>query len=198
MARVGKKLSVEHCQRLSEAHKGQQQSEASRLALEVARRHPCSEETKRKISASLQGHEVSAEARRKQSERVKGQPAWNRGKTGVYSEETRLKMRVAKLGTVSPRRGFRSSPKHVLDRSALKRWAYQVFVRDDFTCQICCRRDIKPLNADHILPKYERPDLSYSIDNGRTLCAPCHRKTDTYGRSGRRRAVFQLPLPLVI
>ena len=52
--------------------------------------------------------------------------------------------------------------------------------RDDFTCQLCGKRG-GTMNADHIKPFAYFPELRTSIENGRTLCEPCHRKTDTFG-----------------
>ena len=67
----------------------------------------------------------------------------------------------------------------------MRRWEYivwrtAVFVRDDYTCQICGKRGIE-LQADHIKPWSTHPELRYAIDNGRTLCVSCHRTTDTWG-----------------
>lgn len=33
------------------------------------------------------------------------------------------------------------------------------------------------IEADHIKPWAYYPDLRYELDNGRTLCLKCHRKT---------------------
>jgi len=59
-------------------------------------------------------------------------------------------------------------------------WRSEVFKRDHYTCQLCgCSGG--QLNADHIKPWSKFPELRYELSNGRTLCVPCHRTTDTYG-----------------
>lgn len=60
-----------------------------------------------------------------------------------------------------------------------KLWREAVFQRDNFTCQECTYRG-GDLHADHIKPFALFPELRLAIDNGRTLCVPCHRKTPTY------------------
>ena len=61
-----------------------------------------------------------------------------------------------------------------------KIWRTSVFDRDDYTCQICEEKGVT-LNADHIKPFSLFPDLRFELSNGRTLCVPCHRNTETYG-----------------
>jgi 5-methylcytosine-specific restriction endonuclease McrA len=64
--------------------------------------------------------------------------------------------------------------------SAYAAWRTQVFERDDFTCQICSQRGGK-LHADHIKRFSDYPELRLDVSNGRTLCAPCHLATPTFG-----------------
>lgn len=75
-----------------------------------------------------------------------------------------------------------------LRRSAEYRlWRTAVFVRDDYTCQFCRQRG-GYLEADHIKTFAHHPDLRFNVDNGRTLCQGCHRKTPTFGGRSRRLA----------
>lgn len=59
-------------------------------------------------------------------------------------------------------------------------WRKQVFERDNYTCQFCGIRGGK-LNADHIIPYAADKTKALDLNNGRTLCIPCHKKTDTWG-----------------
>lgn len=79
LVRKGRKLSAEHCKKLSEAHKGRIISEETREKLRTNCRHLHSAETLKKLSASH-----------------KGQPAWNKGK--AWPDETRQKISAAKKG----------------------------------------------------------------------------------------------------
>ena len=66
-------------------------------------------------------------------------------------------------------------------RYELTKWTKAVFERDDYTCQICRERGGR-LQADHIKPYALFPELRWVLDNGRTLCVECHKKTPTYAR----------------
>ena len=81
-------------------------------------------------------------------------------------------------------------PRYIKDRNQVKskrpkyensQWTRAIFERDDFTCQACNQRGGK-LQADHIKPYCLcSEEEKWSLNNGRTLCISCHKKTDTYG-----------------
>ena len=116
------------------------------------------------------------------------------------SEATRLKMSISsklvgkgwkkgrkrrsRFGSENSNwKGGKSNYRQAISNSPeYKRWRTSVYQRDNYTCVFCKRKGVR-LNADHIKPFLYFPDLRLSIDNGRTLCVECHRKTDTYGRN---------------
>lgn len=58
-------------------------------------------------------------------------------------------------------------------RSEYKKWRRRVFERDNFTCVIC-KEVGGELNAHHIKPYVDYPELRYDVNNGITLCEDCH------------------------
>jgi 5-methylcytosine-specific restriction endonuclease McrA len=55
-----------------------------------------------------------------------------------------------------------------------QRWAAQVFLQDDVTCQQCGISGVK-MHAHHVLPWKEFPEHRADVWNGVTLCVKCHR-----------------------
>lgn len=84
-------------------------------------------------------------------------------------------------------RGLSTENEKLRQSPRYKEWRTRVFERDNYTCQECKTRG-GFLNADHIKPFAFFPDLRFDVDNGRTLCAPCHRQTDTFGFRAWRNA----------
>lgn len=68
---------------------------------------------------------------------------------------------------------------------AHKNWRNAVLERDNYACVLCGSKE-GWLQADHIKPWAFFPELRIDIDNGRTLCVPCHKATDTYGAKARK------------
>jgi len=96
--------------------------------------------------------------RKNLSEKLRGEKShlW---KGGITSENQRLRMSLE-----------------------MKLWRRAVFERDNYTCIWCGDSRGGNLQADHIKPFAYFPELRFAIDNGRTLCVPCHKSTSTYGR----------------
>lgn len=73
----------------------------------------------------------------------------------------------------------------IIGKGIYKDWRKAVLERDAYMCQFC--GSMEQLEADHIKPWATHPELRYDVANGRTLCRPCHQKTDTYGGRGLKR-----------
>jgi len=84
-----------------------------------------------------------------------------------------------------------------------KNWQREILARDNFTCQDCKDKRGGNLEVHHIkdfsnlLKKYHIKTLKQALNckelwdpnNGKTLCVPCHKKTDTYANNLRYATV---------
>jgi hypothetical protein len=102
------------------------------------------------------------------------------GKGHKVLESTRKKISLSTKGDKSHRwKGGLTPINNTIRHSVEYRlWREAVFKRDNYTCVWCGYKG--ELNADHIKPFAYYPELRFAIDNGRTLCVPCHKTTDTY------------------
>jgi len=99
-----------------------------------------------------------------------------------HTEETKKKMSEKFKGEKCYRWKGGITPINRSIRNSLeyRLWRTAVFERDNFTCVWCGDSRGGNLEADHIKPFAQYPELRFAIDNGRTLCKECHKKTDTY------------------
>jgi len=178
---LGKKHSKETKKKMSEKRKMRGMSENEIKNLIKRNKQPWTDERRKRLSESLKkswtderkkkqsvmtkkihtGRKRTEQQRKEQSERMRGSSSsfWRGGITEIH-------------------RKIRASLEYRL-------WRKSVFERDNYTCIWCGIRNSKGvsvvLNADHIKPFCDYPELRFSIDNGRTLCRNCHLKTSTFG-----------------
>lgn len=129
-----------------------------------------------------------------------GESSWNTGtsnsgmKDKSHSMETKDKMRESHLGELSAswKGGLTGINNRIRRSQKYSDWRKAVFERDDYRCRHCGDRSEAGnrvrLEADHIKPFATYTELRFDISNGRTLCAPCHRRTPTWGASTGKQA----------
>lgn len=105
---------------------------------------------------------------------------WNKPRSEAVKKKvsnTRITLKIA-VGAKNPnwRGGKSRGRKAEMATTRYKEWRKAVFKRDDYKCQMCPKRG-GYLQADHIKPWAYFPELRYDVNNGRTLCLSCHRKT---------------------
>lgn len=102
----------------------------------------------------------------------KGLVPWNKGLKGYKAGETHYNWK----GGITP------ANKKIRTSTEYAEWREKVFARDGYLCVFGGKDHGNKLEADHIKPFANHPELRLDIDNGRTLCRDCHRKTPTWGR----------------
>ena len=129
-----------------------------------------------------------------------GESSWNTGTSNSgmngksHSRETKDKMRESQIGELSASwKGGLTEINYRIRRSQqYADWRKSVFEAGKYTCQHCGAKSVAGkrvrLEADHIKPFAAFPELRFEVSNGRTLCAPCHRKTDTWGVTTGKQA----------
>jgi 5-methylcytosine-specific restriction endonuclease McrA len=130
----------------------------------------------------MKGKKLSEETKKKISLSNKGGNKTTFRKGSQVGKETRFKVgdiRIVGKNNNFWRGGITPLSAKIRNSFEYKLWRKAVFERDNYTC-IWCGQFGGKLHADHIKPFSLYPELRFSIDNGRTLCIDCHKKTDTY------------------
>ncbi len=128
-----------------------------------------SKEAKLKIGVASRGRRAMLGKRHSLKSRLKMSLTKRAKGTAVSGKDHH----AFKDGKYSQREGIRKSRQYI-------RWRYDVFSRDEFTCQRCGDDTGGNLNAHHKKPFAKYPKLRFAIDNGITLCVDCHRE-EHYG-----------------
>lgn len=189
--------------------KNRKTTEEARINMSNAKKgsnHPLfgkkhSEETRKKISEAHKGFKYSIKTHKLWSEQRKGENNSNFGKH--HSEETRKKISEKASGRKNPlnageknffwKGGITPINKQIRNSLEYKLWREAVFKRDNYQCIFGGKEHGSKLNADHIKSFSDFPELRFAIDNGRTLCVDCHKKTDNYGFKGNKTMLIESP-----
>ena len=127
------------------------------------------------------GIKLSTEHIKKLRSSHKGYTPWNKGKPAYWAKG---KLNVNwKDGVTSKNEQLRKSIEY-------KRWRQEIFERDNYTCQSCGKRGGINLNANHKKPWSLFPELRFDLNNGETLCVPCHKLTSSYLNAYVKREDF--------
>lgn len=159
------------------------------------KRPPFSTEHIEKLRKSSTGRKHKEESKKKVSDSLIGN---KRALGSKHTEEWKAEARKRKpslgkpnnnwIGSKNPNWKGGITPINLQIRHSLesKIWRRAVFERDNYTCIWCGKRGVY-IEADHIKPFCDYPELRFAIDNGRTLCKDCHKTTDTYAGKSKKR-----------
>lgn len=122
-----------------------------------AKGYKFTKEQRKNMSVALRGKKKSDDMRYKLASSISGENHWN-WQGGKTDDKERIRNTVQ-----------------------YKDWRRKVFERDGFRCVECGDDKGGNLEADHIKRFSNNPELRFVLENGRTLCRLCHRKTPNYG-----------------
>jgi 5-methylcytosine-specific restriction endonuclease McrA len=99
----------------------------------------------------------------------------------IQSEEEIAERRKRWSGPENPRwkGGITPEEKKIRNGIEFRLWREAVFARDNWTCQDCGKRGVY-IEAHHIKSFSKHKEIRFAIDNGKTLCRPCHKKTPNF------------------
>lgn len=173
-----------------------------------------SEETKKKLSDAKKGKPLHENAI-KGADKARASEYWGEWNKGVIRDEDlrrRIGEGVKAFYKIPENRekisgenshmwlgGLTPEMSRIRNSFKYRQWRSDVFTRDEYICQDCGLKGCGNLNADHTKPfsaiikennietleQAMECDELWNINNGRTLCEDCHRKTDTYGGKAR-------------
>lgn len=117
-----------------------------------------------------------------------GREPWNKGKKTGHTPWNKGKPWPEMSGANNPAwRGGVTKTRGDRWTKEYRRWRNAVLRRDNYTCIQCgATKAIGIIQVDHIKPFASYPEHRFEVDNGRTLCWSCHKKTKTYGMNGRK------------
>ena len=159
-------------------------------------------EVLRKMAAGNLGRKASDAHRQKISEKLKGKAKTPEHKLAVsqarlgkkrgrrsIEDLTRLALARAKkrleAGVLPKVENKQQANQRIRSSRECRQWRQAVLARDNSTCVLCGAT--QRVEVDHIKPFSLFPALRFDVSNGRVLCKPCHKATDTYaGRSKRK------------
>lgn len=207
MTRKGSKIPLGVRKKMSEAHKkigapwmlGKKPSEETRRKISEARKGKMPKNINQ-IKGWNKGKKISEETKKKIGLKALGNKN-NLGKHWKIKDTSKMGKHI--VGSKNPRWKGGITPINQKIRMSLeyRNWRLAVFINDNYACVECGARNGNGkkiiLNADHypipfsaIVNKliieqglenlYEKAlayDLFWNVDNGRTLCRPCHEKT---------------------
>lgn len=182
---LGRKHTKESIAKMSISKSGTKMPDSAKLKMSQSKKAlglmpPSRKGTKMSLESKLK---MSAARKGKPKPYLKGRTPWNKGKKGIFkhSLESKKKMALCHKGDKSHlwKGGITKENAKIRNSFEYRLWRKAVFERDNYTCIWCLRRGVE-LNADHIKPFAYFPELRFAIDNGRTLCKDCHKKTDTF------------------
>lgn len=73
--------------------------------------------------------------------------------------------------------GITDETKRLRQTEEYNAWRKMVYIKNNYTCQDCGAKD--DLVAHHLKGFREYEELRFDVDNGITLCRPCHKKRHT-------------------